>query len=93
MKTQTHFETLIPPSLLEQVEALAAAEHRPAGDMLREAIEGFLRERRALPASEVAGQQSARTAQAAAARILERRKRHLLPDGVTIRDLMTYGRA
>ena len=29
----------------------------------------------------------------AAARILERRSRHVLPEGMTIRDLMTYGRA
>jgi hypothetical protein len=91
MKTEHPVEGLIPPALLEQVEALAAAERRPASDMLREAVEGYLQKRRALAATNP--QQPRRTAQEAAARILERRKHHLLPEGETIRDLMTYGRA
>ena len=59
--------------------------------MLREAVEGYLQERhkRAVTSS----QQLPSSAQDAAARILERRKHHLLPEGETIRDLMTYGRA
>jgi hypothetical protein len=55
--------------------------------MLREAVEGYLQERhkRAVTSS----QQLPSSAQEAAARILERRKHHLLPEGETIRDLMT----
>ena len=91
MKTGPITEHLIPRALLEQIEALAAVERRPASDMLREAVEGYLQERhtRAVTSS----QQLPSSAQEAAARILERRKHHLLPEGETIRDLMTYGRA
>ena len=42
MKTQRYMEQMIPPDLLKQVEALAAAEHRPASEMLREAVEAYL---------------------------------------------------
>ena len=91
MKTQSDSEHLIPPSLLELVEALAAAEGRAPSDMLRAAVEGYLQERRALAAN--GARRSPRTAQEAAARILERRKHHVLPEGETIRDLMNYGRA
>ncbi len=36
----------IPPALLAEVQAAADEEHRPAGDVLREAVERYLRERR-----------------------------------------------
>jgi hypothetical protein len=36
----------IPPALLAQVQSAADEEHRPAADLLREAVERYLRERR-----------------------------------------------
>lgn len=36
----------IPPTLLEQVKAAAAEEHRPMEEVLCEAVERYLRERR-----------------------------------------------
>ena len=94
MNAQTPIEHLIPFALLEQIEALAAAERRPASDMLREAVEGYLQERRAKIDSSVAEPIAPRRdLQQVVERILELRKGHVLPEGVTIRDLMTYGRA
>ncbi len=93
MKTQYPAEPLIPAALLEQVEALAAAEHRAAGDMLREAVEGYLQERRGTIDASLARSESRRDLQQVVDRILELRKGNALPEGVTIRDLMTYGRA
>jgi len=93
MKTQRYMEQMIPPDLLKQVEALAAAEHRPASEMLREAVEAYLHERRAKISSSLSGPVKPQSdLQEVAARILELRKGHILPEGVTIRDLMTYGR-
>ncbi|HWC91462.1 MAG TPA: hypothetical protein VG433_17455 [Pirellulales bacterium] len=36
----------IPPALLAQVHAAAQEEHRPADEVLRDALERYLRERR-----------------------------------------------
>ena len=93
MKTQHPAELLIPAALLEQVEALAAAERRAAGDLLREAVEGYLQERRGTIDSLLPRSESRRDLQQVVDRILELRKGNVLPEGVTIRDLMTYGRA
>ena len=93
MKMHDKAKELIPPALLEQVEAVAAAEHRSARDMLREAIEGYLSARQPHAAPGAGQPPERRTPQEAATRILERRKFHTLPDGATIRDMMTYGRA
>jgi predicted DNA-binding protein len=93
MKAESQAHDLIPPALLEQLEAMAAAEHRPARDMLREAVERYLRERRALAAAAERPFARELTPREAVARILELRKGNVLPEGVTIRDLMSYGRA
>ena len=77
--------------MLEQIEALAAAERRPVGEMLREAVESHLQERRSSGGSGVSA--ASRTPQQAAARIRELRRGNVLPDGVTLRELMTYRRA
>lgn len=70
---------LIPPALLAEVEAIAAVEHRPARDMVREALERYLQERQT-STLQVSGRLSPkRTPQEAAARMLERRKGHTLP--------------
>jgi Ribbon-helix-helix protein, copG family len=95
MKTDpTPENPLIPPSLLEQVQAMAAAEHRPASEILRDAIESYQRVRRGVV--EVVTERPSvpqRSPQQAVARILERRQYRNLPEGMTIRDLMTLGRA
>ena len=57
---------LISPGLVAEIQAAAAAEHRSAADIVQEALERYL---------------------------VQRRKGTVLPDGVTIRDLMTHGRA
>jgi hypothetical protein len=92
--TPTPENPLIPPSLLEQVEAMAAAEHRPASEILRDAIESYQREHRGVvELVEEKPSTGPRSPQQAVARILERRQYRNLPEGMTIRDLMTLGRA
>jgi len=95
MKTNpTPENPLIPPSLLEQVQAMAAAEHRPASEILRDAIESYQRDHRGVVELARENPSAApRSPQQAVARILERRQYRNLPDGMTIRDLMTLGRA
>ena len=85
---------LMPASLLEQVQAMAAAEHRPASEILRDAIESYQREHRGVvELAEEKPSAAPRSPQQAVARILERRQYRNLPEGMTIRDLMTLGRA
>jgi hypothetical protein len=94
MKTENRPYELIPPALLAEVEAMAAAEHRPAHEMVREAVERYIRDRQisATPLAEPVARPK-RTPQEAAARLLELRKGNFLPEGMTIRDMQTYGRA
>lgn len=84
----------IPARLLERVRALAAAERRSADDVVRQAVEDYLHDHAGgdAPAEERTDTPS-RSAPEAIARLLERRKHNVLPKGVTIRDLMTHGRA
>ena len=47
MKTRSDADTLIvPPALVKEVQAAAEEEHRQADEVLREAVERYLRERR-----------------------------------------------
>ena len=85
---------LIPPELLAEVEAVAAAEQRPAHEMVREAVERYLREHQATAAEAAEPLPRAKlTPQEAGARILESRPRHILPEGGTIREMIHFGRA
>jgi hypothetical protein len=95
MKTNLPSEsTLISPDLLEKVEAIAAVEHRPASEILRDAIEGYLNNHpKAVPSASTANPRPKLTPQEAVARILERRKFHPLPEGETIKSLINFGRA
>lgn len=86
MKSDNHTGELIPPALLAEVEAMAAAEHRAAHEVVREAVERYVRERRPLPRAKL-------TPEEAGARILESRPRHTLPEGTTIREMIDFGRA
>ena len=92
MRSERPTDTLMPPGLLAELKAVAAEEHRTPGELVREAVESYLVERRAL---RQAGHEAttAHTPTEAAARILELRKGNLLPPGVTIKDLISYGRA
>ena len=94
MKSIDPDEALLPAALLDEIEAVAAVEHRSAREMLREAVERFLRDRLLaanVEASPVATER--RSPREAASRMIERRKLHPLPDGVTIGDLLIFGRA
>ncbi len=82
----------VPAALQADVEAAASEEHRPAIDVLRDVIERGLQERRH-NRSRIVSPEQARTAQEAITRLLERRKRNVLPEDVTIHDLLDYGRA
>ena len=97
MKIEAHSNELIPAALLAEVEAIASAERRPASEVLRDAIEGYLHGHgKAAPASPEASRPTEaqkRAAQEAGERILERRQFRHLPEGVTIRELINFGRA
>jgi hypothetical protein len=82
---------VIPPALAAEILAAAEDEHRPADDLVRDALERYLIDWRKRTRH---GQEKSRQTQAeAATRLRELRKGNVLPDGVTIRDLMTHGRA
>lgn len=46
MKTEVPPDTLIPPGLLPEIKAAAEEEHREPRELVREAIERYLSERR-----------------------------------------------
>jgi hypothetical protein len=86
MKAEDNLAELIPPVLLAEVEAMAAAEHRAPREVVGEAVERFVRERQPLPRSKL-------TPQEAGERIRELRKGNFLPEGETIKSLINFGRA
>ena len=53
MKTERPTDTLIPPGLLAEIEAAAAEEHRAPRELVGEALERYLSERRWLRKDEV----------------------------------------
>jgi predicted transcriptional regulator len=86
MTSDTLSDLAVPPALAARLQEAAAAQHRPPREVLRDAVELYLREQRPFPPAH-------RSPGEAAARIRRSRPGNKLPDGVTIRDLMTYGRA
>jgi predicted transcriptional regulator len=46
MKSEAPADTLVPPDLLAEIQAAAAEEHRAPSDLVGEAIERYLSERR-----------------------------------------------
>jgi antitoxin ParD1/3/4 len=46
MKSETMSDTLVPSSLLPEIQAAAEEEHRAPGELVGEAIERYLSERR-----------------------------------------------
>lgn len=89
MRSKDPTETLVPPDLLVEVEAAAKEERREPRELLREAVTRYLEQRRARPGQ---GPEPVHTPAEAVARILELRKGNLLPPGVTIKDLINFGR-
>jgi hypothetical protein len=53
MKSKTNRDTLVPSSLLPEIQAAADEEHRAPGDIVGEAIERYLSERRWFRKNEV----------------------------------------
>jgi antitoxin ParD1/3/4 len=53
MNTGTPSDTLVPPDLLDEIQAAAAEEHRDPSDLVGEAIKRYLSERRWLRKDDV----------------------------------------
>jgi hypothetical protein len=87
MRSKDPTETLVPPDLLVEVEAAARQERREPRELVRDAVTRYLEQRRARQ-----GPKPVHTPAEAVARILELRKGNLLPPGVTIKDLINFGR-
>jgi hypothetical protein len=77
----------IPPALAAQLQAAADEQHRPAREVLRDAVEEYLRAWRPLASS------NRRSPAEAAARIMRARQGNARLDDAALRELMTYGRA
>ncbi len=90
MRSENSADSLVPPDLLSEVQAVADEEHREPGELVREAVTWYLEQRRARRG---AATEPVRTPAEAAAHILEVRKGNRLPLGVTIKDLINFGRA
>jgi hypothetical protein len=77
----------IPPALAAQLRAAADEQHRSARDVLRDALEEYLRALRPLaPANQ-------RSPAEAAARMMQARQGNVRLDDAALRELMTHGRA
>jgi predicted transcriptional regulator len=53
MKSERAPDTLVPPALLPEIEAAAEEEHREPRELVGEAVERYLSERRWFPKDEV----------------------------------------
>jgi metal-responsive CopG/Arc/MetJ family transcriptional regulator len=95
MKSRSDTQVSIPPALVTELQAAADEEHRPTADVVRDALERYLADwRRGGGLAHDGAIDAARRSPAEAlARMRERRRGNILPDGATIRDLMTHGRA
>jgi hypothetical protein len=89
MKSNTASDALLPPGLLSEILAAAEEEHREPRELVGEAVSRYLEGRRAQRAAFTATHTPAQ----AAARIRELRKGNILPPDVTIKDLISHGRA
>jgi predicted transcriptional regulator len=77
----------IPDDLAKRLTAVGASPERVALEALQHAADDLERGQRA------AGAAVDRTPAEAAARMRRSRPGNVLPEGMTVRDLMTYGRA
>ncbi len=87
MKPNNTDDLTIAPAIAAEIRAAAAAMHRPAREIVHEALEHYLAERqtRARPVSD------ANARAAAGARMREQRKGRFLPAGMTIEDVIAWG--
>jgi len=46
MKPASDTDLIIPPALMAEIQAVAEEEHRPAIDVLRDAVDGYRKEQR-----------------------------------------------
>jgi hypothetical protein len=86
-KTEDSADLAIPPALAAQLQAAAEEQHRPVRDLLRDALEGYLRAWRPLTST------SQRSPAEAAARMMRARQSNVRLDDAALSVLMTYGRA
>jgi hypothetical protein len=86
-KTENTADLAIPPALAARLQAAAEEQHRSARDVLRDALEGYLRTWRPLVSS------NRRSPAEAAARMMRARQGNVRLDDAALRELMTYGRA
>jgi hypothetical protein len=87
-KTDNTTDLAIPSALAVRLQAMAEEQHRPARDVLRDAVEGYLRAWRPLTPST-----TQRSPMEAAARMMRARQSNVRLDDAALRDLMTHGRA
>lgn len=87
-KTENTTDLAIPPALAVRLQAAAEEQHRPAREVLRDALEGYLRAWRPLTTPT-----TQRSPTEAAARMMRARQTNVRLDDAALRDLMTHGRA
>jgi len=85
MKSNDTDELTIAPALQAEIRAAAADVHRPAQEIVQEALEGYL-------AAHPRVVSNAQTLSATVARMLKRRGERRLSSGVTIEDVIAWGR-
>ncbi|MGE0221953.1 MAG: hypothetical protein AB7F35_07860 [Acetobacteraceae bacterium] len=78
-------DLIIPPPIATRLAEVANAQHRHPLDVLSDAVNLYLRDQQTSAVTP-------RSRAEAAARIRQSRAGNKLPEGVTIRDLMTYKR-
>lgn len=88
MKPTDTDDLTIAPALQAEIRAAAAEVHRPAREIVREAIEEYLAELHAHPRVTP----DAQTRSATVARMLSRRSDRHLSEGTTIEDVIAWGR-
>jgi hypothetical protein len=85
---QNDSDELIGPGLAAEIRAAAADAHRPARDLVQEAVERYLAELHAHPRVTPDAQTRSETVR----RMLARRRTRPLSDGVTIEQVIGWGR-
>ncbi len=89
MNPEAYRNVAIPSALTARIEEAARIQHRPPSDVVRTALEQYLKNS-SLPVSNSSGMRSPIEA---AARMRQSRPGNTLPEGITLRELMTHGRA
>ena len=88
MKPTDTDDLTIAPALEAEIRAAAADIHRPANEIVREALEGYLAELHAHARTAPDAQTRSETV----ARMLKQRRDNVLPKDTTIEDVIAWGR-